>query len=218
MNKISVKFCGLKTLAEVDAAIAAQVDAIGLVFVEKSPRFITPEQALPLAASAKQSGVKVVALFADHPVEVVEQVIQVIEPDILQFHGAESGAFCEQFNRAYWKAVPMLAVSDYVSYMINYPKAEAFLLDAFGGKTTGGSGQAFKWFKLPDEWLSKLILAGGINADNVALALTATGAQFIDTSSGIESVPGVKSTTKMMALMAQIKAFQTALQLNKSTT
>lgn len=206
MNEIKVKYCGLKTPADVQTAIEAGVDAIGLVFVDKSPRYISPEAAIELACTAKQSGVLVVALFANHDAAFVEAVIETVEPDVLQFHGDEEAVFCEQFDRSYWKAVPMLKTQDYVGYIQHYPKADAFLLDAYGGQQSGGSGHSFSWFKFPEKLTAKLILAGGIDAQNVASAITATGAQYIDTSSGIESAPGVKSKTKMLALMRQIRA------------
>lgn len=206
MNEIKVKYCGLKTLADVRAAIEAGVDAIGLVFVENSPRYISPEGAVELACTAKQSAVKVVALFANHDTAFVEAVINTVGPDILQFHGDEDAAFCEQFNHSYWKAVPMLKTEDYLVYIQQYPKADAFLLDAYGGQQSGGSGQSFSWFKFPEKLSEKLILAGGIDAQNAASAITATGAKYIDTSSGIESAPGVKSKIKMLALMRQVQA------------
>lgn len=208
MKKIKVKYCGLKTRADVDAAIQAEVDAIGLVFVEQSPRYISPADAVELAAVAKQAGILVVALFADHDAAYVHHVIGLVKPDVLQFHGTESAAYCEQFNGRYWKAVPMLKTQDYQLYMQQYSQADAFLLDAFGGQQTGGSGQTFQWFKFPEALTSKLILAGGLNAENVSAAIAATDAQFIDTSSGIESSAGVKSRTKMLALMEVIQAIE----------
>ncbi len=210
MSKIKVKYCGLTTLDDVQSASEAQVDAIGLVFVEKSPRYIKPENAVDLSRAAKLSGIKVVALFADHPVSMVKRVIAAIEPDVLQFHGNESVEYCEQFKMAYWKAVPMLETCDYQTFINQYPNAQAFLLDAYGGNQTGGSGQSFNWFQFPQAISSKLILAGGIHIDNVVAAVAATGAQFIDTSSGIESKPGVKSKAKMLALMTKIKTINSS--------
>ena len=101
----------------------------------------------------------------------------------------------------------MLETEDYEAYMEQYKTAEAFILDAFGGHQTGGSGEVFTWFKFPAKYMTKLILAGGIHIGNVVNAITATGTQFIDTSSGIESETGVKSKTKMLDLMAKINAF-----------
>ena len=208
MNKIRVKYCGLKTLDDVKSAIEAQVDAIGLVFVEKSPRYISAEDAVELAAVARQAGVLVVALFANQQATVIQQVMQSIKPDVLQFHGDESAEFCQQFKHIYWKAIPMLTVDNYRLYMDQYPNAAAFLLDAFGGQQSGGSGDTFNWFQLPAEITAKLILAGGINVNNVAEAISKTGVRYIDTSSGIESAPGVKSKQKMLAMMAQIQAIE----------
>lgn len=200
MNEIKIKYCGLRTADDVAAAAAARAYAIGFVFVEKSPRYITAELAKPLVQQAKALNLLTVALFADQDVDVVDHIIQVVKPDVLQFHGMETRAFCEQFNKPYWKAIPMLAEVDYLQYMKQYPSAEAYLLDAFGQQQSGGSGQSFEWFEFPNDIQHKLILAGGINATNVEAALAATQAQFIDTSSGIESRPGVKSKTKMLAL------------------
>ena len=206
MNVVKVKYCGLKTTADIQNAIEAQVDAIGLVLVKKSPRFISLDDAKKLADMAKQGGLKVVALFADNSDDEVIKAIESFQPDVLQFHGTESVQFCEQFNTPYWKAIPMLATDDYVGYINKYPSAEAFLLDAFGGQQSGGSGQSFNWFEFPQNLKSRLILAGGINEDNVIEALKATGACYIDTSSGIETSLGIKSKKKMLALMNLIKA------------
>ncbi len=205
MNNIKVKFCGLKTLEDVHAAAAATADAVGFVFVEKSVRYITVDAAKPLMAAARQADMLTVALFADHDADYVQHIIAESAPDILQFHGHESAEFCEQFELPYWKAVPMLACTDYLAYMAQHPKAKAYLLDAFGPNQPGGSGEVFNWFEFPAAYESRLILAGGLQAENVHVALTATGAQFVDVSSGIESSPGVKSKDKMMAFIKSIK-------------
>jgi phosphoribosylanthranilate isomerase len=216
MNNIKVKYCGLTTLDDVVAAAEAKVDAIGLVFVKKSPRYINPDVAIEISKVAKQFGLSVVALFADHQIAEIEQIIRFIDPDILQFHGNETAEFCEQFNRKYWKAIPMLETNNIKSFLAQYQHAEAFLLDAYGGSQTGGSGESFKWFQFPEELISKLILAGGINADNVTSAISITGARFIDTSSGIEASPGVKSKAKMLALMERIEVINTNLNNNQN--
>lgn len=216
MTKIKIKYCGLRTIEDVETAIEAQADSIGLVLVKKSPRCITPDEAMPLAKYAQSAGLVVVALFADNSADEVNHAIESFQPDVLQFHGSESAAFCEQFNWVYWKAVPMLAVEDYQVYMAQYPNATAFLLDAFGGQKTGGSGTSFHWFQFPELLKPKLILAGGIDVLNVADALMCTGAQYIDTSSGIESSPGVKSKTKMLALKKRVDAINSTNQNNNN--
>ncbi len=210
---IKIKYCGLKTSDDVKHAAEAGVDAVGFVFVEKSKRYIEPEKAKQLIGQAKQKGLLTVALFANQNANTIKHIIELTLPEVLQFHGNETPAFCEQFSWPYWKAVPMLSAIDYKNYIAMYPSADYFLLDAFGEQQSGGSGESFQWFEFSDSLKSKLILAGGINEQNVEQAIKATGAEFIDTSSGIEDIPGVKSKQKMIQLAAKIKS----LQLHKFT-
>lgn len=203
---IKIKYCGLKTRDDVKAAHAANVTAVGFVFVEKSKRFIQPEHAKELMKLAQNYGLQTVALFADQDVKTVNHVIELTNPDILQFHGLESANYCQQFNKPYWKAVPMLSDIDYQEYIESHPDAVAFLLDAFGKQQLGGSGIQFEWFKFPESLKSQLILAGGINIHNIEQALDVTGAQYIDTSSGIEAAPGVKSKELMLLLAEKINS------------
>ncbi len=207
MSNTRVKFCGLRTPSDVDAAIGCGVDAVGFVFVPQSPRYITIQDAIPLVQSAQQAGVTAVALFANQEASFIADVVNKIKPDVIQFHGDEEAEFCQQFNRPYWKAVPMLTVNDYSAYVNQHPSAAAYLLDAYGRKQSGGSGRSFEWFKIPEVLRDSMILAGGIHAENVRLALQITAAKYIDTSSGIEASPGVKSRSKMKALMDEVKSF-----------
>jgi len=203
---IKIKYCGLTTLDDVNNAIDADVDAVGFVFVKHSKRFIESAQAAKLIDVAKKAGLITVALFADQAANEISTIIQLTEPDILQFHGNESAAHCEQFDWPYWKAIPMLGEACYMEIIKHHPNAEAFLVDAYGANQSGGSGNTFQWFEFPEILKSKLILAGGINENNVHEALIKTGARYVDTSSGIESSPGVKSSFKMMALAKKIKS------------
>jgi len=200
-----IKYCGLKTEQDVLAAAESQVWAVGFVFVKQSKRYIEPQHAVALTALAKSRGLLTVALFADQHVEEVRGIQQLIKPDVLQFHGRETVAYCEQFGQSYWKAIPMLETADWQRYAQRYASADAWLLDAFGKQQSGGSGRPFEWFVIPEQLRDKVILAGGIDAGNVAEAMAQTGSQFIDTSSGIESTPGVKSKEKMLAMAARVR-------------
>lgn len=205
---IKIKYCGLKTSDDVKHAAEAGVDAVGFVFVKKSKRYLIPEQAKALVEQAKKAGLLTVALFANQDADCIQHIIDMTKPEVLQFHGNETAAFCEQFNWPYWKAVPMLSAIDFKNYIAMYPSADYFLLDAFGEQQSGGSGASFQWFEFSDSLKPKLILAGGINEKNVEQAIKITGAEFIDTSSGIEDIPGVKSKQKMIKLAAKIKSLQ----------
>lgn len=206
---IKIKYCGLRTLDDVNNAIEAGVNAVGFVFVKSSKRFIETEKAATLVKVIKAAGISAVALFVDQSKDEIDRVIELINPDVLQFHGSETAEFCEQFQRPYWKAVPMLSNTNFHDMIHNHPNAVAYVLDAFGAEQSGGSGKSFQWFKFPEGLRSKLILAGGINASNVNDAISNTGTQYLDTSSGIESSPGVKSRFKMIALAKIIKAQST---------
>ncbi|MCX7554442.1 phosphoribosylanthranilate isomerase [Marinicella sp. S1101] len=208
MKQIKVKFCGLKKHHELHWAAESGADAVGFVLVEKSPRYVDMELAKELIDAAKKMQLITVVLFADHPAEYVNKVIDSCYPDVLQFHGFETAGFCEQFKHRYWKAIPMLSTADYLSYFDQYPNAEAFLLDTFGKQQSGGSGHAFEWFQFPEQHKEKMILAGGLHENNVADAILSTGAEFIDISSGIEEMKGVKSANKMMSFMQQVKAIE----------
>lgn len=206
MSKIKVKFCGMQTVEDLKHAANLGVNAVGFVLVEKSPRFVSTEKAADLIVVAKNLGLTTVALFADNDYEYINNVLSLCQPDVLQFHGSENAAFCEQFQHSYWKAIPMLEQVDLDQYMLDHPNADAFLLDAFGNEKTGGSGHQFSWFLFPENSQVPLILAGGLSTDNVSEAVAITGAQFLDISSGIEEIKGVKSNKKMTAFMQELMA------------
>ncbi len=204
---VKIKYCGLSTVADVRLAEQLGIDAIGLVFVKRSPRYIDPESAQKLLTETRPK-TEVVALFANQEVEEIRTVLEQVKPDVLQFHGNETASFCEQFGHRYWKAIPMLSNTPWHEVTKEHPKAEQFLLDAFGAGKSGGSGDSFPWFKFPTEWRNRLILAGGLNVDNIHTAFTKTGTQYVDVSSGIESQRGVKSAALMEQFCQIIKKFQ----------
>ncbi len=200
---MKVKFCGLKTQQDILMAHQLQVDAIGLVFVENSPRHVTINQAIKLAR-VNQHQSELVALFVDPSVDTVRLVIEKVKPDVLQFHGSENADFCCQFGLPYWKAIAML--DDQWNRQIDeHPQANRYVLDAFGAGQSGGSGVGFHWFHFSDQLKSRAILAGGLRPDNVRSAITQTGAQYLDVSSGIESKRGVKSSTLMQQFITEVR-------------
>lgn len=206
-RKIKVKFCGLQQAEHIRLAKQLGVNAVGLVFVPKSPRFVNLEQAVELSKVARRP-MQLVALFANQDAELIEQVIEQVKPDILQFHGTETVQFCEQFAMPYWKAIPMLEnVNDWQQSALSYHKASAILLDAFGERQSGGSGEPFNWFKFPQDFPKQLILAGGVNQHNLSQAIEQTACDYIDLSSGIEVHRGVKSPQLMRQFMETIAKY-----------
>lgn len=205
---MKVKFCGLRTAADVEQSARLACDAVGFVFVPESRRYVTIEQANPLVNLARQLGLVTVALVANSKAEQIEEIIRCCQPDVIQFHGAESVEFCTQFQYRYWKAIPMLNDIDWRAVVRTHKEAEMFLLDAYSDHKSGGSGTAFKWFRFPEPFNQKMILAGGLNTENLSQAIDETATQYIDISSGIEVEPGVKSHAKMQQIMQIITSIE----------
>lgn len=186
-----IKICGLRSVEQAEIAIDCGADAIGLVFHEASPRAIDMCTARAIR-DALPAFVTLTALFMDEAEDLVEQVVQEIEPDLLQFHGSETPAFCNLWNRPYIKAIAMGDRVDAQAYALSYPQAQGFLMDSHAAGRQGGSGDTFDWSRIPATFQYPLILAGGLNPQNVAQAVTEVRPYAVDVSSGVESSRGVK--------------------------
>lgn len=201
MTRTRIKFCGLTRAQDVRAAVELGVDAIGFVLTRKSRRFVAPAQARALR-EALPPFVCAVALFMDDDAAWVEHVVATMQPDLLQFHGEETAAFAARFARPYLKAVPMASVADAAGYAAQHPRACGFLLDSHATGACGGSGDAFDWTRVPRDPGRPLVLAGGLDAGNVARAIAVAQPHAVDVSSGIELAPGIKDAAKMRAFVA----------------
>lgn len=190
-----IKFCGVTRPEDARAAIDIGVDAIGLVFTRRSQRFVGISQARAIRRMLPPFLV-CVALFMDDEPSWIEEVIASIQPDLLQFHGAEAGPFATSFSRPYVKAVPMASVEDAISYVGLHPNASGFLLDSHALGALGGSGETFDWKRAPRTG-RPTILAGGLDPSNVANAIALVRPYAVDVSSGIETAPGIKDVAKM---------------------
>ncbi|MFN2381329.1 MAG: phosphoribosylanthranilate isomerase [Guyparkeria sp.] len=204
ISRTRVKICGLTRSADVEAAVAAGADALGFVFVPASQRSIRLETARELVARVP-AFVQTVALFADPTADWVETVVDQVGPELLQFHGSESGRFCRQFGRPYIKAVSAeLDEEARRRVMQEHHTARGFLLDSHAVSGLGGTGHTFDWNRWPRDngrdW-RPWILAGGLSSENVVEAITALSPYAVDVSSGVEEAPGIKSAEKIHAFM-----------------
>ena len=200
-----VKICGITRIEDALAAAAMGVDAIGLVFYENSPRNVEIAQA---AAICRQlpAFVTTVALFLDAEQAVVNDVLEQVPVDLLQFHGAEDPAYCERFARPYIKALGMgrLNQQGLISQSKAYKNARGLLLDSHEPGAAGGTGEVFDWNSIPV--LNKpLILAGGLTVSNVAEAVSRVRPWAVDVSSGVEADKGIKSVELMSAFMQEVE-------------
>lgn len=209
-NRTRVKFCGMTRVEDALLAAHLGVDAIGLVFTRRSPRFVEPAQARAIV-TALPPLVGVVALFMDDEAAWVREVERAVGPHWLQFHGAEDDDFCAAFDIPHVKAVAMGSEDDVDARMAAHPHARAFLLDGHAAGAQGGRGQGFDWSRVPRDAAHPLVLAGGLDADNVTGAIQRVRPWAVDVSSGIESAPGIKDRVKSEAFLRAVRQAYAAL-------
>jgi phosphoribosylanthranilate isomerase len=199
-----VKICGVTRLEDALAVAEAGADAVGFVFYGKSPRAVSAEQAAAMAL-ALPPFLSRVGLFVNAAPEEVAAVLARVPLDLLQFHGSESPAYCGQFGRPYLKAVPMVEELDPLTYMDAYPEAAGFLLDSHGNGRVGGTGETFDWKRIPHDLRHCVVLAGGLNPDNVAEAVRRVRPWAVDVSSGVEVRPGIKDPERIRAFVSEVR-------------
>lgn len=195
-----VKICGITRVEDALAAVNAGADAIGLVFYAPSPRAVTVEQAQKIVAAIPPF-VSVVGLFVNAPKAEIESVLSRVRLDILQFHGDETAEDCKQINLPYYKAIRVKADTNLIQCAQRYRTAKALLLDAFSEAAMGGTGQTFDWNLIPANLPKPVILAGGLNAENVGLAIRQVQPYAVDVSGGVEAGKGIKDAVKIAAFM-----------------
>lgn len=201
-----VKICGITRIEDADLAVNAGVDALGLVFYEKSPRFVTTDQAKQIS-QVIPAFVSCVALFKDADEAFIKTVLDEVAIDLIQFHGSETAAFCERFERPYIKALGMSGPEcdgDYLHANIEkYHTAKALLLDSHAPGMAGGTGETFDWSTI-GAMQKPIVLAGGLTPDNVQQAITTAQPYAVDVSSGVECAPGIKDQKKIARFMANV--------------
>ncbi|MGR9106964.1 MAG: phosphoribosylanthranilate isomerase [Gammaproteobacteria bacterium] len=201
-----VKICGFTRKADALCAAMLGVDALGLVFYPPSPRAVSIDQAREIVLDLPPF-VSIVALFVDERPDRVEEVIENVGVDLLQFHGDESPEFCNSFSVPYIKAVRMDGRVEIGEVAKRYSSARGLLLDAWHPDRKGGTGLQFDWQRFPDRCSLPIILAGGLNAENVGTALTSTRPFAVDVSSGVEIGKGLKDRDKMIAFVKEVQRF-----------
>jgi len=195
-----VKICGITRVEDALEAINQGADAIGLVFYAKSPRNVSATQAAEIVSSIP-AFVTVVGLFVDAEPAFIQEVLSVVNLDLLQFHGDETPSACRQYSRPYMKAIRVKSGTNLVQYAADYADAKAILLDAFAEGVPGGTGLVFDWSLIPQNLPLPIVLAGGLNAENVGLAIEQVRPYAVDVSGGVEASKGIKDVAKIAAFM-----------------
>jgi len=198
-----IKICGITRAEDADAAVAAGADSLGFVFYPPSPRNVSIEQAAELIAGLP-AFVTSTALFVDADVEFVQRVIEQTKVDLLQFHGNESQEYCSQFARPYMKAIRMKPDVDVKAEAERYGDASAILLDAYRPGVPGGTGESFDWERIPAELRDSIVLAGGLNPDNIRKAVETVHPFAVDVSGGVEASKGMKDKEKIETFVQEV--------------
>ena len=205
-----IKICGMREMAEVAAVVAAGVDAIGLIFVEQSPRYLDPERAREIVASLPPF-VEAVGVFVDQEAAKVNEIVRYCGLTKVQLHGAESPAYCAEIACRVMKVFRVRESTTREDLAPYADEVSAFLFDTFQEKIAGGTGQTFAW-----SLLGKLapprpvVLAGGLTPENVGEAIRQVRPFAVDLNSGVEFAPGRKNLDKVRAAVAQVAAADAA--------
>jgi phosphoribosylanthranilate isomerase len=214
-HRTRIKICGLTRAEDLHGAIAAGADALGFVFYAGSPRHIAPEAAAALIAAVPPF-VTTTGLFVNATVEEVKRIVAVAPVAMLQFHGDETPAECaaiaEAVRRPFMRALrikPEMSADDLLKYESEYraasPLFAGLLLDTFVD-SYGGSGKVFDWSVIPANLAPRVVLSGGLSAQNVTEAVARIRPHAVDVSSGVEQSKGIKDVAKIHAFIEAVRA------------
>ena len=201
---VQVKICGITNADDALAAVQAGADALGFVFYEPSPRYVSPHAAAEIVRALPPHVVKV-GVFANAPDDLVVQAISACGLHILQFHGDEPPEQCGRFGLMSMKAF-RVSGPESLAALESYP-TDAWLLDAYTPGKLGGTGEVFNWELAVEAQKTgrPIFLAGGLTPENVAEAVRRVRPYGVDVSSGVEATPGKKDHAKLSAFIRNAK-------------
>lgn len=204
MSYVRSKICGITRIEDALAAVEAGADAIGFVFYAKSPRAVDVRQARAIIAELPPF-VTTVGLFVDASRCELNEILEVVPLDLLQFHGDEAPEDCEGYHRPWIKALRVRPGDDLEAACQRYAGARGILFDTYVAGVPGGTGEAFDWSLVPARLSKPIILAGGLSAANVGEAIAQVRPYAVDVSGGVEQAKGIKDAAKIEAFMQAVR-------------
>jgi phosphoribosylanthranilate isomerase len=202
---LRVKICGITNLE--DALLAAELgaDALGFIFYARSPRAVAPDAARAIIAQLPPF-VTTVGVFVDEDAALVRDLAARVGLDWLQLHGQESPDYCRSLGRRVVKGFRIKDETSLAELAAYREAAQALLLDTYKQGQPGGTGETFDW-RLAREagQYGPIILAGGLNPDNVAQAVQIAQPQAVDVASGVEAAPGKKDPEKLQKFFTALR-------------
>jgi phosphoribosylanthranilate isomerase len=214
-HRTRIKICGVTREADVDAAVQAGADAIGLVFYERSPRFVDIEHAARLARRLPPY-VTPVGLFVNARPGLIDEALAAVPQLVLQFHGDETPAQCREAGRAYLRAARMSETLDLLDFAACYSDAQGLLLDAHV-EGYGGGGKVFDWSLIPRNVPVPVVLSGGLHAGNVIEGILQVRPWAVDVSSGVENAKGIKDAEAIRRFCQAVRRADALVADGKAT-
>ena len=199
-SSVKVKICGMTRPQDVQSAIELGVDGIGMILHANSPRLISCQRACEIRTMVPDS-IPLIGVFVDAAADFINQLVSKIGLDAVQLHGHENDVFASQLNVPYIKAIRVKDKPQLETDLTKYSSACAILLDPYVAGRAGGTGKILDIDFWPDEPRQKMILAGGLNASNLAATLKQISPYAVDLNSGVESEPGIKSPQLIAAAL-----------------
>jgi phosphoribosylanthranilate isomerase len=199
-----IKICGITSYEDALTAISAGADALGFVFWEGSARAVNVDQARKICERLPPF-VSTVGLLVNAEPKYVDELLRTVPIHLLQFHGDETSGQCQQFGKPFLKAIRMRPDLDIEKEIVAYSAANGVLLDAYRKGIPGGTGESFDWGRIPVEYRSQIILAGGLTELNVGQAINCVRPYAVDVSGGVEMSPGEKDSNKVERFVRAVK-------------
>ena len=203
MHKVKLKICGITNLTDACTAVRLGADALGFIFAP-SPRRIAPQTARAIIRAVPRF-VKTVGVFVNEAPATIREVMQHCGLDLVQLHGDESPALCEELMPCTIKALRIKDESSLQTSQPYYGKVRALLLDTYSKEKAGGTGKTFDWklaIKIKEQG-TPIIISGGLAPSNIVTAIHTVRPYAVDVNSGAEERPGKKSHILMKAVMAE---------------
>ena len=204
---IFIKICGITNLEDAKFSITDGADAIGFIQSKKSERFVSLET-LNVIKDTIGIDFLTIPVFVNPSTEEVINFLSIFPNSILQFHGDEEEEFCKVFNKPYIKAINVSKQEDLVNDLNKYKDSFAYLLDSGDSQNRGGTGETFDWKLIPKDLSNKIIVAGGLDSNNIEVLLSEVSPFGVDVSSGVESKIGVKDHSKIDNFIKLVKKYE----------
>ena len=200
-----IKVCGITCQEDARIAVAAGADALGFIFVEQSPRLVEPDRVRGITSELPPF-INRVGVFQDEEIELVEEIISYCRLSQVQLHGSESPEYCRKISGQVIKSFCLRPETDHEELAAYGDTVSGFLLDTYHQDMAGGTGRVFDWtlvgqVKPP----APVILAGGLNPENVGEAIRQVKPFAVDVNSGVEYQPGRKDTDMLKNFVQEVR-------------